>query len=359
MNKLTKLLFSVFTSVAIATSAFAGEFTVSGSAKATYTILSNTGTDGVHGIGKGLGISNEFSLTASGELDNGMTWSYAQDIDNATVQDDASITMGTDYGTIKICVSECGLSTKYAFDNSAYGIGSDNGYGHGAAATTTMQYGSNISSYNNVQYHLPADLLPYSTTFKVGVTPGGAGGSANASSHSVNGDTHGDMRQYAVTTAPIDGLSIAASYYDFNEMGKKDGRQAQEGGSLSANYSMGQFSVGYGETRHAPAQAVNVGGSAAVVTDYYANKGYSIGFAVNDNLSISFTEEESELNRKSKATATDAITRSDVTMEIQTIDVAYTVGGATFSVSSSEGTNDSYTTGDDTNEHIFAMSLAF
>ena len=62
---------------------------------------------------------------------------------------------------------------------------------------------------------------------------------------------------------------------------------------------------------------------------------------------------------KSKAQATDAITRSDKTMEIQTIDIAYTVGGATFSVSTSEGTNDSYTTGDDTNEHIFAMSLAF
>ena len=46
-------------------------------------------------------------------------------------------------------------------------------------------------------------------------------------------------------------------------------------------------------------------------------------------------------------------------MEIQTIDLAYTVGGATFSVSTSEGTNDSYTTGDDSNEHIFAMSLAF
>ena len=105
--------------------------------------------------------SNEFSLTASGELDNGMTWSYAQDIDGATVQDDANITLGTDYGTIKICVSECRLSTKYAFDNSAYGIGSDNGYGHGAAATSTMQYGSNISSYNNVQYHLQDDLLPF------------------------------------------------------------------------------------------------------------------------------------------------------------------------------------------------------
>ena len=137
MNKLTKLLFSVISSVAIATSAFAGEFSVSGGVKATYTVLGNSGTAGTHAIGKGLGISNEFSLTASGELDNGMTWSYAQDIDGATVQDDASLAFGTDYGTIKVCVSECGLSTKYAFDNSAYGIGSDTGYGGGAASTTT------------------------------------------------------------------------------------------------------------------------------------------------------------------------------------------------------------------------------
>ncbi len=359
MNKLTKLLFSVFTSVAIATSAFAGEFTVSGSAKATYTILSNTGTEGTNAIGRGLGISNEFTLSASGELDNGMTWSYAQDIDGATVQDDANITLGTDYGTVKICIHECGLSTKYAFDNSAYGIGSDNGYGHGGATTTTMQYGKNISSYNNVQYHAPADLLPFNTTFKYGITPGGIDTNANASSHNVQGDTHGEMTQMAVTTQPIDGLTLAGSYYDFGEMGTTDARQKQEGGSLSANYSIGSVSFGYGETMHAPAQAAGVGDSAAVVTDFYENKGYSIGFAVNDNLSLSFTEEESTINRKSKAQATDAITRTDVTMEIQTIDVAYTVGGATFSVSTSEGTNDSYTSGDDTNEHIFAMSLAF
>ena len=102
-----------------------------------------------------------------------MTWSYAQDIDGATVQDDASITLGTDYGTIKLCVSECGLSTKYAFDNSAYGIGSDNGYGHGStssgASANTMQYGSNISAYNNIQYHAPAHVTVLNH-FKVGHT---------------------------------------------------------------------------------------------------------------------------------------------------------------------------------------------
>ena len=356
MNKLTKLLFSVITSVALTTSAFAGEFTVSGSAKATYTILSNSGTAGTHAIGKGIGISNEFSLTAAGELDNGMTWSYAQDIDNATVQDDANITLGTDYGTVKICVSECGLSTKYGFDNSAYGIGSDNGYGHGST-DNTMTYGSNISSYNNVQYHLPADLLPYSTTFAVGITPGGAGGSANASSHSVNGDVTGEMKQYAVTMAPIDGLTLSASYYDFGEMGNKDGRQKQEGGSLAANYSIGQVSVGYGETRHAPATRLG-GATATAALQHYENDAYSIGFAVNDNLSVSYTEENSEQKNKAKS-VTGAVTRTDVELEIQTIDVSYTVGGATIGVSNSEHSNDSYTTGDDTTETIVAISLAF
>ena len=360
MNKLTKLLFSVISSVAIATSAFAGEFTVSGGVKATYTVLGNSGTAGTHAIGKGLGISNEFSLTASGELDNGMTWSYAQDIDNATVQDDASITFGTDYGSFKICVSECGLSTKYSFDNSAYGIGSDNGYGHGStssgASANTMQYGSNISSYNNVQYHAPADILPFGMTAKVGYTPGGAGGSANASSHSVNGVTNGDFTQYAVTMAPLDGLTLSGSYYEQGDMGGNEKKQKGEGGSLAFNYSVGSFSLGYGETKFAPALGVQSAG--ATTTQHYENEGYSIGFAVNDNLSISYTEENSEKKVKTKSVA-NAITRANVEMEITTMDVAYTIGGATVSLSHSEASNDSYTTGDDTNETIAAISLAF
>ena len=90
------------------------------------------------------------------------------------------------------------------------------------------------------------------------MTPGGAGGSANASVHSVNGDAHGDMTQYAVTMAPIDGLTLAASYYTFGEQGNKDARQEQEGGSYSANYSVGQVSFGYGETKHAPAQRMTL-----------------------------------------------------------------------------------------------------
>ena len=69
-------------SLSIFASANAGELSVTGTAKAT--INSNGGND----TGKGLGVANEFDLTASGELDNGFTWKYQVQMDpNANAQE--------------------------------------------------------------------------------------------------------------------------------------------------------------------------------------------------------------------------------------------------------------------------------
>ena len=54
--------------------------------------------------------------------------------------------------------------------------------------------------------------------------------------------------------APIDGLTFQHHIMILVIWVTTDGRQSAEGGSYSAKYSMGQFSVGYGETLHAPAQ---------------------------------------------------------------------------------------------------------
>ena len=84
-------MLGIITSLSVLTaSAVAGEFSVTGSAKATYSIRSSDSANAQVGNPQGIGISNEFTLGASGELDNGYTWTYAQDIDGATVQDDAA-----------------------------------------------------------------------------------------------------------------------------------------------------------------------------------------------------------------------------------------------------------------------------
>ena len=66
MKNIIKTLVVMLSSVSLFDSAYAGVLGVSGTAKATYNILS-----GKTNVGKGIGITNELNFTASGELDNG------------------------------------------------------------------------------------------------------------------------------------------------------------------------------------------------------------------------------------------------------------------------------------------------
>ena len=71
MKKITKIITVVLTSVALFTSAYAGELTVTGNAKATYNI-----TSGYSAVEKGIGISNHLYFTVTGETDFG-TFKYS------------------------------------------------------------------------------------------------------------------------------------------------------------------------------------------------------------------------------------------------------------------------------------------
>ena len=160
MKNIAKILFVVISSLSLMLTAKAGELTVSGSAKATYNATSGQQKD------NGIGIDNVLSFTASGEMDNGYTWSYSMaldpdDTDSGSVKnDDTSITLGmNDLGTAKICVSTCGNNKKYAFDASAYGKMSDTGLSEG------IVYPDDEGSYSTIQYHTPG--LPFGTTASV------------------------------------------------------------------------------------------------------------------------------------------------------------------------------------------------
>ena len=72
--------------------------------------------------------------------------------------------------------------------------------------------------------------------------------------------------------APIDGLTLSASYYDFGEMGKKTEDKSKKVVHRSANLLSWSVSFGYGETKHAPAQ--RMGGhhaATAKLIQHYEN----------------------------------------------------------------------------------------
>jgi len=350
MKNITKILFVALTSLSLMFSANAGELTVNGTAKATYNATSGQQKD------NGIGITNELNFTASGEMDNGYAWSYSMELDPTTTGDTATSPSNTppggalnddtqislkmnDMGTIKVCVSECGNNKKYAFDASAYTAASDTGLSEG------ITYPGDEGSYATLQYHTPE--LPFGTTASL------AHGNQKKDGQSGNAQaTSGDSATFvSLVTKPIDGLTLSASAYEKNAYA--DGTthdQEEEGGAYAAKFAYGNITVGYGKSFKAPeVDGITAGGTTA---EYYENTGISVGYAVNDDLSVSYTSETGEVNYQTSST-----TAYDI--EMDSIQVAYSIGGATLSVARTDYENIGYANGVDATDTIIAMTFAF
>jgi hypothetical protein len=357
MKNIIKSVIVMLSSVSLFTSANAGELSVSGTAKATYNILSGTTN-----VGKGLGITNELNFTASGELDNGYTWSYSMELDpgnrsgsnNEDVQnDDTKLTLATPYGTLGVFISEGGLDVEDAASQSVYGRPTD----IGDPSSTTDNY--TIDSYNNVQYHTPADLLPFGISAKIAYAPdlsaagdgasGNAKGAVSTKSTTFVGE---NATEYQVKASPIDGLTIGASYFERDEQGgavKRD--QDAESGAYYLTYASGPVSIGYSQAYRAEMLA-NDAYQTGTDVDYYDQTNYSIAFAASDDLSVSYERETSEANYIGSGTAA-------VEQESSAVQVAYTMGGMTIALSHASHDNNGYSTTNNQDQSLLAVTMAF
>jgi len=340
MTKMIKTLFVSIASLSLMFSANAGELAVSGSAKATYNVLSGQQKD------NGIGITNELTFTASGELDNGYTWSYAMELDPDTtdgsaLQDDTKITVSGDMGKVLICVSECSTSKKYAWDASAYTSITDTSF------SSSTEYPANLMSTNNIQYHTPT--LPFDTVITAGFGQVGVTGNSGNATGGTSGDS---MEAYSLVSKPIENLTLSASYYDKNDYddGLTNETQLEEGGAYAAKLNVGKITVGYGKSFKAPqATAITAGGTTA---EYYENTGMSVAYEMNEELVISWTQEDNEVSYQTSST-----TAYDI--DVTSIQAAYTVGGATLSLARTDYDNVGYVQDDDATETLIAIAFAF
>ena len=99
--------------------------------------------------------------------------------DNGAAQnDDTKLTVSTPYGTFGVFVSEGGLDVEDAASQSVYARPTD----MGDPSATSDNY--TIDAYNNIQYHTPADMLPFGVTAKIAYATGldayGSGNNAGA-----------------------------------------------------------------------------------------------------------------------------------------------------------------------------------
>lgn len=364
MKKITKIITVVLTSVALFTSAYAGELTVTGNAKAAYNI-----TSGYSNVEKGLGIANHLDFTGTGETDFGtFKYSIQQEPGTDGVQDivDQSLTLTTSIGTLGVFVSEGGLDLEDGATRSVYSRPTDSGGPDG------VQDNPDISSFNNVQYHTPAGLLPFGIVGKIAYAPDANGATVNLSTGAVTGggpindanDTGGTLTRgtttigsavaYQITAAPIAGLSIGANYMSMEEQGLAAANVAQDGESGAAflKYDAGAFGLGISKALYAPFAATQVGQGV----EYYDQMNYSVAFNVNENLSISYEIEKSE---KVVAETAGATQSANVEAESRGIQAAYTVGGLTLAVAHNSHDNVSYNAGKNADNTVFAVTMAF
>ena len=352
MRNITKFLLVLVSSVSLSIASYAGELSVTGSVKASYAIGgADDSTD------KGIGISNELTFGASGELDNGFTWNYAMELDGndggAHDNDDTQLVIGMgDLGTIGIFDSEGGLSKELGYGIGALGTGSD------YAKTMTITYGLDVSDSPNVQYHTAAGMLPFGLQAKIGHAPNTADGDNNSYKNTggINPDSlsGAQLTHYQLTASPIDGLSIGADYAEGSDTTASIA-QDPTSGNYYAQYAFGNFKIGYNKGYSEPGLV-----NKDTANTQFINEAKGIEFAVNDSLTVSYNTETSE-RENSPAIVAGASTRvkTSVESEIDSLQVSYVIGGATVGVFQGETKNADYTAGKDEKVTVFSLAMEF
>ena len=349
MNKLTKVgLTALAGSLAAVAGANAGSLTVSGGSDITW--LSKTGnttssTDA--NTGNPIGWKNNITFGASGELDNGISWTA--NAYNSDAQALTSSNISFDLGGMGALL----------VDNGAGGAGLDAlddkmptawEETHGAGLDSGAVTVSGVHGNASLTYTLPTDAMPMGTKIRLGYTPRADGGGLQADMGTSGGLNNANDSAWDVTVemAPVEGLSVFAGYAVTESANPAtagvQGLTDKEQGTYGAIFTAGAFSVGAQQ-----AYVSNDNGGTTTV-NYYDNMNWGIAFNVNDNLSISYANFESEEKLG---------TTGGQTLDIDSLQLAYNMGGATIKFANTDSSDTKYTAGADMEVNTIALALAF
>ena len=125
------------------------------------------------------------------------------------------------------------------------------GAGFDYVSPTTFETSYDVDGYSNIQYHLPADMLPFGIGLKVGYVPNMSATtllSAKESDTTITSQATGrNLTMGQLSVAPIDGLSIKGDVAQINANWVQFLTEEGISANISAKYTMGPISVGYAE----------------------------------------------------------------------------------------------------------------
>jgi outer membrane protein OmpU len=323
MNNYKKLgvsaLAGTLASLTAMQAANAGAIDVSGSIDLSYI-----SADSDENTGNPLGMSKDFQMGGSGEMDNGYSWSYFANYADGAIGLTAitSAAFAINMDTLgAVTVSQGSGSAVSAIDDvtpSAYEESWD-------SVNNGLNLVGGVVSGTVLRYALPE--LALGTKVVLAYNPGvGAANSADGAS-AVGTNAYGNGMDMSVTSGlGIDGLTLGAGYAQIEIQDAKTNSSTYSGDIDEmvgyVKYATGPVTFGYFQSYE------STGERAAASVDAYDTNGFGISFAVNDNMSISYSEVENEKDFGS--------TTANVTMETEGIGISYNLGGASLLIQHNE-----------------------
>jgi len=318
MNTFKKVGLTALGTSLIATSAFAGAVTVTGSAGITLNNESNQDK------GNSFSMTDQVVFAGSGELDNGMNISLSLQLDG-NIMDDRSVTIAMpDMGTL-VFAGHGGSSAMSAVDDvmpTAYGESWDV---IGSTAQTTVGRANKEGAIgghatdNNFFYTAPE--MVEGLAVKASYQPSGTGRPDGTVS-------------FNLEYTGVEGLTIG---YAEDDNGLA-GTSKLENDTAYIKYAFGSFTVGMQESQQEQA-------GATTSDDEFSAVG--ITYQVSDDLTIGYHSSERDFGDKAQD------------QESTNLSAAYTTGGVTISAALVEMNNVGGSTAADDDVDGFAVDVSF
>ena len=338
MDNLKKLGLSALAGSLVAFSANAGELSVSGGAKLSYTGAQGNEDDG--NTGNNFGMQRLVTMSGSGELDNGMSVSLVH-----------TFATSTGAGSTSSITIDMGSMGTLGYGQDSYQVGiskiddiiptAEEEVSNGLSLTATESAGSTAVNGNTYEVDLGGNGFNYTlsagdmATIVVGWAPRGVD---NLNDDGAMGGTDGDGSDSSVhvVLTPMDGLKVVAGTGE-----RVNGNEMDDMETFGATYTYGPVSAGI-QVTEIDYEAANSGIARDADTTYMG-----LAFNVNENLSISYGEQETDLAGVS------------VDQELEGMSIAYSMGGVSIKAHNNEGTGMGGTASNASEHTEISVSFAF
>jgi len=341
MNKLTKIGASALCgSLAVMSAANAGELNVTGGVDMSWISLDD------ETVGNPIGIGSNLTFAGSGELDNGWTVALSVADGNQSAYSNTNVTVTIpalgdiriDQGTSATGIDRMDDMTPNVWEE-AYGTGLGTGIDTVAGVSNTA----------NIEW--TPNMLPDGVTARVSYSPNGGATSNDLASSGAQSGAVATKSGYDITVELGEGLMGVAGLTIYGGLSSTE--QDSAGNTVAGDndeetfgikYAFGSFTLGYQWSEE------DLGLSSGV--SKYENEGYGVTFQINDDLSVGYNNYESEQSN---------IGGSATTAEASSIQIAYTMGGASIRLAEATVDNAKYQTGAtyDRDATTLSVSLAF